>query len=100
MHWRSSTINLFDAPASHRVSQFTVPSSQFRLRLPSAHHLHQSLSALPSATAAHRADSFEHLLHLEKLLQHPIDFFHRSPAALRDPLAAAAVDERVVAALS
>src|SRR6476659_10709417 len=60
-----------------------------------AQHLHGA--AAPDLAAArqpgHPAELFQHLLHLDELLQQTIHFLDRRAAALRDPLPAAAVDD-------
>src|SRR5713226_676376 len=60
-----------------------------------AKHLHGLTAGfLPAAgEPGHPAELFQHLLHLHELLQQTIDVFHRRPAAARDALAAAAVDD-------
>src|SRR6187402_1612353 len=57
-------------------------------------HSHQAPRVLHPCHAAHR---LEHLPHLGELLEHAVHFFHRGAAAFRDALAAAAIDDRVVA---
>ena len=55
---------------------------------------------LALAAARHAAERLEHLPHLDELLQQPVHLFDARPAALRDPLPAAAVDDLVVAPLA
>src|SRR5713101_8304027 len=60
-----------------------------------AQHLHCLTARLLAAAghSRHPTELPQHLLHLHELLQQPIDFLDRRPAAARDPLAAAAVDD-------
>ena len=59
-----------------------------------------STAACPCGRRRGAAHRLEHLAHLDELLQHAVDLFDPGAAAARDALAAAAVDERVVAALA
>src|SRR4029077_6107280 len=81
-----------------------LQTSNFNLRTSNltkafAEHPHQPLPALAAARrgAAHR---LEHLAHLDELLQHAVDLFDPGAAPARDALAAAAVDDAVVAPLA
>src|SRR6185295_13375435 len=63
---------------------------------PAAQHLHgPAARVLAAATGepGHAAELLQHLLHLHELLQQTIHFLNRGPAALRDALAPAAVDD-------
>src|SRR5713101_2297300 len=66
-----------------------------------AKHLHRLTTGfLPAAgRPGHPAELFQHLLHLHELLQQPIHVFDRRAAALRDALAAAPVDDVLLAPL-
>src|SRR5262245_28664050 len=66
-----------------------------------AQHLHGLAARLLAAAGepGHPAELFQHLLHLHELLQQSIHFFDRGAAALRDALAAAAVDDVLFTAL-
>ena len=70
-----------------------------------AQHLHGPAACVfPRKTAApgqpgHPAELLHHLLHLHELLQQPVHFLDRRAAALRDALAAAAVDDVLLSPL-
>src|SRR6187402_851833 len=67
--------------------------------LSSPQHPHQPLTPfVAGATGAHHG--LEHLAHLDELLEHAIDLLDARAAAASDALAAAAVDERVIAPLA
>src|SRR5690348_5742543 len=73
---------------------------QRALRLHGGLHHAELLAQLAASLAARQpAHHLHHLLHLEKLLDETIDFLDRPAAATRDALAAAAVEELVIAAL-
>src|SRR4029453_15788374 len=68
------------------------------------HHLSQLAHLLPhgglaAAALAEAADDLQHLLHLDELLEEPVDLLDRRPAAARDALAPAAVHLCVIVAL-
>src|SRR4051812_24188155 len=59
----------------------------------------EGAAALLLATPAGHAEGFEHLAHLDELLQQAVHLFDARPAALRDPFPPAAIDHLVIAAL-
>src|SRR5206468_12249702 len=66
-----------------------------------AQHLHGLAARVLAAPGqpGHPAELLEHLLHLHELLQQTIHVFDRRSAALRDPLAPAAIDDVLLAPL-
>src|SRR5215472_3904369 len=67
-----------------------------RILSAAAQHLHRPAARGLAATTGqpgHAAELLQHLLHLHELLEQTIHLFHRRPAALRDALAAAAIDD-------
>src|SRR5204863_7409749 len=72
-----------------------------RRLMTAAKHLHRLTAGLLPAAGepGHPAELFQHLLHLHELLQQTIYFFNRGSAASRNALAAAAVDDVLLAPL-
>src|SRR4051794_6746710 len=82
------------------VQAFNLPCRTPRLPAV-AQHLHRRTTRLLAAAGepGHPAERLQHLLHLDELLQQTIHILDRRSAALRDALAAAAVDDVLFAAL-
>src|SRR5476649_2625456 len=78
----------------------SLPDFEHRL-VAAAQHLHGLAAAFFAATThpGHSAERLQHLLHLHELLQQTIHFLDRRAAALRDALAAAPVDDVLLAPL-
>src|SRR6186713_1120396 len=77
-----------------RITTITAPLPHF------PDHRTELCASLPvRLPARHPAHHLQHLAHLHELLQQPVHFLDRRPAASRDPLAPAPVDDLTPAPL-